>query len=395
MKTKLALLAAAGSFAMISGAVAQDDSGYYGALGAGIVLDSDTNDFESGVAGPAAFDTELDLDSAITVYGAVGKYLDHGLRGELELATRSQELSALPGDGLGFAGFPSNSSLGDVSATTLMANVYKDFDIDEAGRLSPYLGAGVGVARIRSEFNNLAVGTAAATVADMATSNTLVVGDKNYTPAIQGMAGLVFDFTENMMIDLRYRYLATGEYDYGGYVNGVDAVAAVSGEYSAQEITAGFRWNFGVAPAAAPAPAPVQYKTCFDGSRVPVATDCPPEVEVDEMVEMDPLTVYFDYDKSNLTDAAQTLIAARAAEALEGDVQSVTVAGNTDSAGSAAYNNALSARRASVVKDALVANGIDASAISVEALGESNPAKATADGAREPLNRRTDVVFGF
>ena len=59
------------------------------------------------------------------------------------------------------------------------------------------------------------------------------------------------------------------------------------------------------------------------------------------------------------------------------------------------YNQRLSQRRANVVRDALVANGIDSSVISIEALGESNPAKPTADGIREPLNRRTEVEFEF
>lgn len=394
MKTKLALLAAAGSLALFSAAQAQD-SGYYGALNAGAVFNSDGHDIDSETgAFPAAFDTEYKLDSNMVVSGALGRYFEHGFRGEVEFATRTQNIRELPGDGVGFAGFPQVN--GNLSASTLMLNLYKDFDLDAAGRISPYLGVGVGVARMRPEFENITFGVPAATVADMGTSNLIVVGDKDHVPAIQGLAGLTFDFTENMLFSVGYKYLMTDEFDYGAYVNG--PAANLSSEYDAHELMAGFRWNWGVsAPvAAAPAPAPVEMQTCFDGSRIPVTQECPPEIEESSMMtDMEPLVVYFDYDKSVLTDAARTLIAARAEEALEGNVSSVTVSGNTDTSGSASYNQALSARRAAVVRDALVANGVDSSVISVQALGETNPAKPTADGVKEPLNRRTEVVFDF
>ncbi|WOI53592.1 OmpA family protein [Parvularcula sp. LCG005] len=394
MKTKLALLAAAGSLALFSAANAQD-SGYYGALNAGVVFDSDGHDVEP-VAGayPAIFDTEFELDSNITVSGALGRYFENGFRGEVELATRTQEIKGMPGDGLGFAGFPGVS--GDLSATTLMMNLYKDFSIDAAGRITPYVGVGVGAARMRPEFDNIATGVIAADVSDMAASNMIVVGDMEYTPAIQGLAGLTFDFTENMLFSVGYKYLLADQFEYGSYVNG--PAANLSSGYDAHELTVGLRWNWGVEEPVIveEAPQPVQMQTCFDGSRIPVTQECPPEIEEEEMMtELDPLVVYFDYDKSVLTDAARTLIAARAEEALEGDVSSISVSGNTDTSGSASYNQALSARRAAVVRDALVANGISSSVITVEALGESNPAKPTADGVKEPLNRRTEVEFSF
>ena len=392
MKLKLALLAAAGSVVMVSGASAQENTGYYGALGAGYVFHNSV-DFESDDSNPP-FDRYLKTDENVAIYGALGRYFDHGLRGELELATRTQNITQAPGDGLGFAGFPSGADLGDFTVSTLMLNAYKDFSFDAAGAIHPYLGAGIGAAYVRPEFDNLSEQDAAAAGGPQI-SNRVVVADKDYVPAFQGMAGLTYDFTDNMMVDLKYRYLQTAEVDYGGYIN--NTFANLSSEYNSHEILAGFRWNFGPAPVAAPEPEPVQYKSCWDGSRVEVTMDCPPVIEDDDTMaaDIEPLVVYFDYDKSNLTEAAQVLIAARAEEALAADVQGVNVEGNTDTAGSSAYNQALSARRASVVEDALVANGIDGSIISVSALGESNPAKPTADGVAEPLNRRTEVTFEF
>lgn len=393
MNVKLALLAAAGSFALISGAHAQDMQGYYGALGAGVALENET-DFESNDSGPAPFESELELDSNVALYGAIGRYFSNGLRGELEFATRAQNVEAAPGDGLGFAGFPNAADLGDQTATTFMVNGFKDFNIDAAGRVSPYLGLGVGAARIRTELNNVAGGTPALTVADMATSNLLVVEDTEFVPALQAMAGLTFDFTDNMMFSLGYRHLVTSEFKHDAYVNGPATVA--TGEFTSHELLAGLRWNWGApAPVAPPAPAPVTMKTCFDGSRIPVSSACPAQMAVAAVTEVAPLTVYFDYDKASLSPASEELIATKVSEVMEGDLSAVSVSGNTDTVGSSAYNQALSARRAAVVRDALVARGISANVISVEALGESNPARATGDGVKEPLNRRTEVEFSF
>jgi outer membrane protein OmpA-like peptidoglycan-associated protein len=50
-------------------------------------------------------------------------------------------------------------------------------------------------------------------------------------------------------------------------------------------------------------------------------------------------------------------------------------------------------RRADVVATALQQRGIPASIITKDGKGESALAKATADGVREPLNRRSEVTI--
>jgi OmpA-OmpF porin, OOP family len=387
MKIKLALLAAAGSLALASAAHAGE--GYYGALGAGISFGGNDNDFEdTGSAFPASFTTDYDLDDNIAVRAAFGKYFGNH-RVELEFSHRNHDIAALPGDGLGFAGFPNVN--GDTTMQALMVNAYHDFDF---GSFDPYLGLGVGFARFRPVFNNLEVSPAAVATDPY----KVVVSDQDWALAGQAVAGVTYALQDNLDLDVSYRYLQTAEFKYGGYVN--DIFTNLDTEVTEQEIYAGLRWNFGAAPVApvpvAPAPAPVQYRDCADGSRVMVSEDCPTAIVEEVMAPSDlDLTVYFDYDKSNLTAAAQSLISAKSSEAQQYDISSVVVEGNTDTAGSAAYNNALSARRAAVVRDALTANGIDGGIISVQALGESNPAKATQDGVREPLNRRTEVTFNF
>ena len=390
MKLKLALLAAAGSLALIPAANAGD--GWYGALGAGYTFDNDSVDFE-GPATPADFVSDYDLDGGINLYGALGKHLKDNWRAEFELARREQEVDEIPGDGLGFAGFASDGNIGEVTVTTLMLNVYRDFDLGD-GRLNPYVGVGLGGAKFRPEVDN--IGLTAGAAANAQQPYRAFVSENDVQLAWQAMAGLAFDLSDDLDFDLRYRYLDGDTFRYGAFIN--NEATTVESQYRASEITAGLRWNFGAgAPAPAPAPAPaVSYKDCWDGSRVVTTAECPPEiVETVDAPEDIELTVYFDYDKSNLTSAASSLISAKSEEALQYDISSVNVAGNTDTSGSASYNNALSARRAAVVRDALVSNGVAGGLISVQALGESNLAKPTADGVREPLNRRTDVKFNF
>ena len=103
--------------------------------------------------------------------------------------------------------------------------------------------------------------------------------------------------------------------------------------------------------------------------------------------------VFFDWDKSNLTDRAQvTIKQAAAAYKAKGGAQ-ITATGHTDRSGSETYNMALSLRRANSVKDALVSEGVKASDISVVGVGEAQPLVPTPDGVREAQNRRVQIVL--
>ncbi|HEV2160692.1 MAG TPA: OmpA family protein [Stellaceae bacterium] len=104
-------------------------------------------------------------------------------------------------------------------------------------------------------------------------------------------------------------------------------------------------------------------------------------------------TVYFEFNKSNLTGDAQHIVNEAATAAKHGTAR-IVVDGYTDLAGTAQYNQGLSVRRANAVKAALIADGIPASRISVHGFGKTNPAVPTPDGVREPRNRRAVVVIG-
>jgi outer membrane protein OmpA-like peptidoglycan-associated protein len=105
--------------------------------------------------------------------------------------------------------------------------------------------------------------------------------------------------------------------------------------------------------------------------------------------------VYFEWDRSSLNQSAIETIDAAVNRARQCNIANIVVTGHTDTSGSPQYNLGLSERRAGVVRDALVARGIAADAITTQARGETELAQQTRDGVREPLNRRTAVTISF
>jgi outer membrane protein OmpA-like peptidoglycan-associated protein len=71
----------------------------------------------------------------------------------------------------------------------------------------------------------------------------------------------------------------------------------------------------------------------------------------------------------------------------------VMVIGHTDTTGAAAANAAAGMRRATLIRDLLVAEGLAASAIEVASHGEANLAVPTPDETAEPRNRRVEVTI--
>jgi outer membrane protein OmpA-like peptidoglycan-associated protein len=70
----------------------------------------------------------------------------------------------------------------------------------------------------------------------------------------------------------------------------------------------------------------------------------------------------------------------------------IRIEGHTDSKGSARYNQKLSIKRAKTVKNYLIQHGIQASKISIEGLGESDPVVPNDTEAHRIKNRRADLI---
>jgi outer membrane protein OmpA-like peptidoglycan-associated protein len=376
MKLKTTLFAAAATIAFVPAAHAYE--GLYGAIGAGLNYTQDDNDFEKTFPAATAWDSELDHNKGIGVYAALGMDRGSNWRLEGEFSYRNNDVRHLPGDGAGFPGWSTLS--GDQSVMALMFNAIYDFSNDS--KITPYIGAGLGAGRFEADFG----GT-------NASLQTIAVNDKAFQLAYQGIAGVAIALAENVALDISYRYFGAENVRYEGLVSG--AVSDFKSDYRTHSAFAGLRWNFGAT--AAPVAETAQYKDCWDGSSVPVTAECPPAQTEATAANLDPInfTVYFDYDKSNLTPEAANLVREASARALANDIETVVVQGHTDRSGGSAYNQALSQRRANAVRDALVANGVAADKIRMDAFGEDKPAKDTADGVREPLNRRSEVSISF
>ncbi len=104
--------------------------------------------------------------------------------------------------------------------------------------------------------------------------------------------------------------------------------------------------------------------------------------------------VFFDFDKSDLTPEAQTVIMQAVETARQDTAVRVKISGNTDTVGSDAYNQALSERRAGSVKDEMVHDGMTADDISTVGNSFHDPLVPTGPGVREPQNRRAVIDLG-
>jgi outer membrane protein OmpA-like peptidoglycan-associated protein len=103
--------------------------------------------------------------------------------------------------------------------------------------------------------------------------------------------------------------------------------------------------------------------------------------------------VFFDFNKSDLTPQATQIVDQAAQDAETAKVTQLTVSGHTDTVGSDAYNMRLSRRRAETVAAELEKQGIPSSDIEVVAKGKRDLLVPTADGVREPQNRRVQIVY--
>ena len=104
--------------------------------------------------------------------------------------------------------------------------------------------------------------------------------------------------------------------------------------------------------------------------------------------------MFFDWDQSDITPAAATILDSAVSAYANCGSASVMLAGHTDRSGTTAYNIGLAERRNASVRDYLTGRGVPNGRISSEAFGESQPRVQTADGVRELQNRRVEVTYG-
>jgi outer membrane protein OmpA-like peptidoglycan-associated protein len=317
-------------FAVPALAQAQPVTGFYVGGGVGI-NDLLSSKIKSGGTGS--------LTSSIGPAGVIsgGYGYGNGLRVELQGDYRYESAKG-----------PGKS--GNITQYGGFLNALYDFDI--GGPVYPYVGLGVGY-----EAARLSGGLS---------------GSGNGGVAGQGIVGLSYPIADvpglSLTADVRYESgFANEKFKNGGVTTTTAPLSNVSA-------LLGLRYAFGVAPAPKPAPAPA-----------PMATPAPAPART--------YIVFFDWDKADLTARAKSIIAEAADASKKVATTTIDVSGHADKTGTAAYNKALSLKRAQAVGAELVAKGVPAKEIVITAYGDTKPLVPTAAGVREPQNRRVEIVL--
>lgn len=154
------------------------------------------------------------------------------------------------------------------------------------------------------------------------------------------------------------------------------------------------------APALAPAPAPAPVVKDSDGDGVPDNLDKCPGTPKGRIVDADgcelklTLHINFDFDKAEIKpefkselDKAATFIRQNS------QVPYILLAGHTDNIGEDDYNQNLSERRATAVRQALISDyGVDPGKLVARGYGEAQPVAENATEEGRYQNRRVEVI---
>ncbi len=126
----------------------------------------------------------------------------------------------------------------------------------------------------------------------------------------------------------------------------------------------------------------------------PAAQPCVPQCPRASCVECrSSFIVYFEFDRSHLTDEGRGVIATAIAEATATRPERILVAGHADRAGPLGYNDALSKARVEAVLKALRDGGLSGERLMASHFGETRPRVMTPDGERHAENRRVEIRF--
>ena len=350
---------------LFEGAVrAQPVTGLYigGAGGANFMQDERVKStLLNGVTTPSK--VRIGFQSGVTGIGSIGYGLGNGVRLEIEGNYRYNRLDRFYGVA------PAYRSVGGREQKYgPVVNALFDLDIGSP-YVFPYIGAGAGYSWVARRV--------LATNPDGSLNSQ---GGTDSSFAYQAIAGLSFPIPPVVGLSLtaEYRYYAlTGQREFGRTLSNNIAISSggktrTTDDYN-HSLLIGLRYAFNVVPPAVPpTPAPIA---------APVQQDARSYL------------VFFDWDRADLTDRARQIVAEAAKAAARVQVTRIEVAGHADLTGSDPYNMRLSLRRAQAVAAELARLGVPRESITTQGFGKRNPLIQTAEGVREPQNRRVEIVF--
>jgi len=144
------------------------------------------------------------------------------------------------------------------------------------------------------------------------------------------------------------------------------------------------------APTPAPAPAPDRGPAAPPPG--PVTTQPLPGSEQDFVINVGD-RVYFDFDRYEVRSDATALLDAQAGWLKRFPAVQVRIEGNCDERGTREYNFALGARRASTVRDYLIARGVAGARITTISYGKERPIDPGSDEQAWARNRNARTAI--
>lgn len=102
--------------------------------------------------------------------------------------------------------------------------------------------------------------------------------------------------------------------------------------------------------------------------------------------------VYFGFDKDTLTPEAKDTLRRQACWLEANNCRKLIIEGHCDERGTREYNMGLGQRRAQVVKDFLVENGVDASRLEIVSYGKDRPIQPENAASKEEVWRINRVA---
>ena len=248
---KQLLLVTAISFSSLAYA----DNGFYTSLKAGI---SDTKfDNSKDQISPAELDFDFkqtfhntDADESIypNISAAVGfdfsKISNVNARAELEYTYKDKAKFSSSIDKVTFEADGNSETIdapegissffiNELRTQSLMLNAYYDFK--NTSKFTPYVSAGAGVTRVKNTqtLNPQFSEEASVGLSDTSNSFTWSAG-----------AGVAYKVTENVALDLAYRYVDAGEVEFKNNIDLANAKLKSTADLTSHDYSLGIRYNF-------------------------------------------------------------------------------------------------------------------------------------------------------
>jgi len=244
---------------------------------------------------------------------------------------------------------------GDRESHAIMTNLLYDFNL--GWPVTPHIGGGLGAVDVIDHVHSPGLGR--------------IARSDDWELGYQAIGGVRYNVSPQIAVDLDYRYLATTDASFRQAAGG----ARYRSGYDTHNVVLSAVYRF----APPPPPPPIA---------VPMAAPAPPPPSTARV-----FLVFFDWDRDTITPEGMQIVQQAADAYKAGGSVRLQVTGYTDRSGSPGYNQRLSERRANNVANALARLGVARSDMAVSGRGENDNRVPTANGVREPQNRRVEIVF--